>query len=261
MLEDTLYILVSFIATVTGALTGIGGGIVLKTFVDAFSNDPIVIVSFYTTIVVFTMCIVSIYKQLRKGFQFNSKVLFGVSLGSIIGGYLGEYLLNIVVQSYNQQQVQLTQSIILFIVLIFLILYTKIGRKKNKVEKASLSLTFLLGLFLGGISIFLSIGGGPLNISLFVIILGYRMKDAAIYSIATVFFSQISKIISIIFVGSYGQFDLKLTPILILIAIAGGYIGTTLNQKLSNKKIEYMYMLLMKGLSIMVLINIFKYWS
>ena len=134
MLENILYVIVSFLATIIGSLTGIGGGIILKSFVDTFSNDSVIVVSFYTTVVVFTMCIVSIYKQWQRGFKFNLKMLAGISSGSLIGGYLGDYILNSIVGNYEQQSVQLVQSIILFITLVFLIIYTRIGPEKRKLK-------------------------------------------------------------------------------------------------------------------------------
>lgn len=85
------------------------------------------------------------------------------------------------------------------------------------------------------------------------------MRDAVIYSLATVFFSQIAKIISIVYVGEYGQFNLPLVPILVFVAIMGGYIGTILNQRLSSRKIELLYILFMLALSLITLINIFRY--
>lgn len=95
--------------------------------------------------------------------------------------------------------------------------------------------------------------------SLLVILYGFGMRDAAIYSLATVFFSQIAKIISIVYVGEYGQFNLPLVPILVFVAIMGGYIGTILNQRLSSRKIELLYILFMLALSLITLINIFRY--
>lgn len=259
MVEDILYLLVSLFATIIGAVTGIGGGIVLKSLVSTFSDDPVIIVSFYTTVLVFTMCIVSIFKQIKRGFKFQLNVLVGISLGSIIGGYIGEKILNIVVQQFSQQKVQFIQSIILFITLIFLLLYNIFGKRKQKIEFPKFIYSLILGLFLGSISIFLGIGGGPLNVSLLIICFGYSMKEAAIYSIATVFFSQISKILSIIFTGSLLHFDLNLVPFLIIIAIIGGYIGTWLNQKLSNKKLETIYYFVMLALCILTMINIFRF--
>lgn len=258
MLVRLLYIVVSFVATVIGSLTGIGGGIVLKTSADFFSTDSVITVSFYTTIVVFTMCIVSIYKQWRRGFKFDLKVLFAISGGSLVGGYIGEYALNYFTRHSEQGRVQLVQNIILFITLVFLLIYTKRMSGRSNIKSQNPFTAVLLGLFLGTISIFLGIGGGPLNVSLLIILFGYSMKDAAIYSIATVFFSQFAKIISITYSGQYDQFDLKLIPFLIVTAILGGYVGTSLNQKYTSRKIEFLYSIFMVGLTVLTLVNIFR---
>ena len=260
MLTSILYIIVSFCATVIGAITGIGGGIILKSVVPLFSHDSIIVVSFYTTILVFTMCLVSIYKQWRTGFQFNFRVLLSISIGSILGGYLGDWILQGVTKFYPATQVQLIQSCILFATLLFLILYTLLGPKKTEVPTPPVSITFLLGLFLGGISIFLGIGGGPLNISLLIIFFGYSMKKAAVYSIATVFFSQIAKLISVVSIGDYSQFNLTLVPCFIITALLGGYLGTLLHHRLTSQMIEKLYMILMAALLLIVLSNIVGYW-
>jgi uncharacterized membrane protein YfcA len=116
----------------------------------------------------------------------------------------------------------------------------------------------ILGLFLGSISIFLGIGGGPLNVSLLVIFFGYSMKQAAIYSIATVFFSQITKIFSIILSQQYIQFDLSLVPWLILVGLVGGYYGTRANQRISNEGITKIYSIFMMGMCILTVFHIVR---
>ena len=85
--------------------------------------------------------------------------------------------------------------------------------------KENIVLAFFVGLFLGAISIFLAIGGGPLNVSLFVIIFHFTMKQSSVYSIATIFFSQITKIISIVASAQYQMFDMKMIPMLIILQL------------------------------------------
>lgn len=187
-MENILYLVVCFIASIIGAITGIGGGIVLKALVGLFSDDPVLVVSFYTTILVFSMCVITIFKRMRQGFNFHYPTLIGVSLGSIVGGYLGEYGLVAITGNMVQSKVIVIQSIILLITLLFLLCYRILGSKKALLKQPYVLVIFLLDVFLGSISIFLAIGGGPLNVSLFIIVLGFTMKDAAIYSLATVFF-------------------------------------------------------------------------
>ena len=85
--------------------------------------------------------------------------------------------------------------------------------------KENIVLAFFVDLFLGAISIFLAIGGGPLNVSLFVIIFSLLTKAiVTVYSIATIFFSQVA-IISIVASAQYQMFDMKMIPMLIILQL------------------------------------------
>jgi hypothetical protein len=256
---QVLLILIAFLATLVGATTGIGGGIVIKVFYDVIGIHSILEIGFYTTVVVFTMSIISIYKQYRGGFNYNLNVLLSISLGSVLGGYLGDWLLNLFVGDIPKTQLQIGQSIILLLTLVFLLYYTHRKEGGNITFNRSRINIFLLGLFLGSISVFLGIGGGPLNVSLLVIFFNYSMKQASVYSIATVFFSQITKIISIIGTQQYVQFDLTLVPWLILVGIVGGYYGTRMNQKLSNAAIEKVYDVFMISMCALTIFNIVRF--
>lgn len=147
---NVLYVVATFIATVIGALAGIGGGIVLKAMTDIFSQ----VISFYTTVVVFTMCLVSIVKQIKSGFKYDLPMLLEISVGSLVGGYIGDSLLTVLLRYFPENKVQLTQSIILFLTLIFLIIYTRAMTQRKHVEKPHWLSSFGLGVFLGAISIF-----------------------------------------------------------------------------------------------------------
>jgi uncharacterized membrane protein YfcA len=109
-------IIIALLATLIGATTGIGGGIVIKTLYDVIGVHSILEIGFYTTVVVFTMCIISIFKQYRNGFKYDLPVLSFISLGSMAGGYLGDWLLNLFASDISRSSLQLGQSIIYYIV-------------------------------------------------------------------------------------------------------------------------------------------------
>ena len=67
----------------------------------------------------------------------------------------------------------------------------------------------LLGLFLGVVSVFLGIGGGPLNIALLTLFFSFDMKECVVYSIATIFFSQLSKLFQVFVLSSSVSYDLS----------------------------------------------------
>lgn len=254
-----ILILIALLATLIGATTGIGGGIVIKTLYDVIGVHSILEIGFYRTTVVFTMCIISIYKQYRSGFKYDLNILLSISLGSMLGGYLGEWLLNLFASDIPQSQLQVGQSIILLITLLYLLYYNyRKGGSGIELARSRVNM-LLLGLFLGSISIFLGIGGGPLNVSLLVIFFNYTMKEASIYSIATVFFSQLTKIGSIVITQQYMQFDLSLVPWLIIVGVVGGYYGTKINQRISNAAIGKVYNVFMLGMSALTIFNIVRF--
>lgn len=88
--------------------------------------------------------------------------------------------------------------------------------------------------------------------------MSFSMKNAAVYSIATIFFSQLSKLGSMALSGELFEFDFSLLPFIIVAAIIGGYMGTLINQKLTNQRIENLYNALMIVLMFISVLNIYQ---
>ncbi len=193
-----------------------------------------------------------------RGFQFDIQTIIYISLGSLLGGILGESIFNYVTGTLENNIVQIIQAVLLGITLILILIYTLNKQKFRHYHIQSKLAMLLVGVFLGGISVFLGIGGGPLNVASLMLLFSYEMKEATIYSIATIFFSQVSKLGSIILKGTIMTFDLSLIPYICISAIMGGYIGTTLNQKLDNKKIERVYIALIIALIGVSCFNVIK---
>lgn len=236
------YVIIVLLATISGAIAGLGGGVIIKPLFDMIGYNDASTIGFYSSVAVFSMCIVSIYKQLKGGFNFHLKTVLSISIGSLVGGIVGENIFNLITASFENNVVKVIQATLLAVTLIFILIYTL---KKDKIKHFKLEnvvYIFLVGFFLGSISIFLGIGGGPLNVALLMLLFSYSMKEAAIYSIATIFFSQISKLGSLILLNKLMEYDLSLIPFICISAVLGGFIGTIINQKLEEKKIERFYL-------------------
>lgn len=252
----SLYVGIILSATISGAMAGLGGGVIIKPLLDMVGYHDASTIGFYSSVAVFTMCIVSIYKQIKSGFTFNMKTIVFISLGSILGGILGENLFNYTVASLSGELVTVIQAGFLGVTLLFIILYT-LNRSKMKSFKINNGIViFLAGSILGIISIFLGIGGGPLNVAMMMFLFSYNMKEAAVYSIATIFFSQLSKLAMLTINNRIVTFDLSFIPFICIAAVLGGIIGTYINQKLSNKNIEKFYNGLMTILLVISCYNV-----
>lgn len=253
-----IYTLIVLLATTIGAITGLGGGVIIKPLFDLLGADTPTVIGFYSSVAVFTMCLVSIYKQIRKGFQFDASILIGVSVGSLVGGYLGESLFSMATQSLSSAMVQRIQASLLLASLVIILLYAFNKSRIKHYEITHWLLAVVVGVFLGTISVFLGIGGGPLNVSLLMWLMSFSMKNAAVYSIATIFFSQLSKLGSMAVTGELFEFNVSLLPFIIVAAITGGYIGTMINQKLNSDRIELLYNGLMVVLMFVSALNIYQ---
>lgn len=253
-----LYVLIVLVATMIGAITGLGGGVIIKPLFDAIGLDGPTTISFYSSVAVFTMCLVTIYKQMVRGFVFKWRLLSSISVGSILGGLLGDRLFAFAVAQLHARQVSLIQASLLFATLLIILLYTLMKPRLRSYRLDNPVMVFMVGLFLGALSVFLGIGGGPLNVALLMWLFSLSMKEAAAYSIATIFFSQLSNLATTVFTRTFLNHPLTIVPFLMLAAVLGAFLGTLLNQKMTEKTVERCYIGLMLALVCLSIFNIFQ---
>jgi len=241
MIIYVVYSVIVLFATVFGAIAGLGGGVIIKPLFDMIGYHDAATIGFLSSVTVFTMCIVSIIKQLKMGFAFSLRVIICISIGSLLGGGAGDIIFNFVSQQVNDNSIKVTQASLLALTFIIIIVYTFYEDKNKNHLITNRFIIFISGFCLGLISVFLGIGGGPLNVALLMYLFSYSMKEATIYSIATIFFSQLSKLVNVGMNGGFARYDLTILPVLCITAIIGGFIGTTINQKLGSEKIASVY--------------------
>lgn len=257
MIIGLLYFIVIVLANTVGAVSGMGGGVIIKPVLDFIGADSVASVSFYSTVAVFTMALVSTLRQLKSGMKFNWTLIGWISGGAIIGGVLGnvtfEALLNVFA---DESLVKLIQIVLTIVTLVFAFLYTKYDWQNFKLDNVLWYLA--CGLILGFLASLLGIGGGPINVSLLMLLFSMPIKEATIYSIATIFFSQLSKIVTIAFTAGFARYDLTMLAFVIPAAIVGGLLGAKASNILSPKKVTVVF----QGVIILVLlINIYNGWQ
>lgn len=252
-----IYAVIVFIATTIGAIAGLGGGVIIKPLFDFLGFHDAQTVGVLSAFAVFAMSVISLFKHREKLFQLDLNLIIEISVGSFMGGLLGEALFSKVKQVFVQELVlKLIQSSVLMVILILIVIY---GIFKHKIKTYSFShplIVFLTGLVLGSISVFLGIGGGPLNIIALSVLFSMSVKASVITSITTVFFAQLSKLSQVYIQNQFKGYDYTLILWIIVFALMGGAFGTMLHQKLDERAIEQVYLYTIGFLVIITMINI-----
>jgi len=234
-----LYFIISLSATTAGALTGIGGGVIIKPVLDILKDYNVETISLLSSITVLTMSLVSVAKHVQQKTQINFTIALPLALGSIAGGFIGQRLLKSIVNLLNLDRLILVIQNFLLAALIFVVFFYMLN--KNKIKSHHYEGTtscLIIGVFLGIISSFLGIGGGPINVAIFIYLFSFDMKTAAVSSLITILFAQISKLLTVACTSGFAGFDLSMLPAMMIGGIAGGMIGSMLNKKLPKETVE-----------------------
>ncbi|WP_160677237.1 sulfite exporter TauE/SafE family protein [Clostridium sp. C8-1-8] len=253
-----LYFIVALGATIIGAMAGLGGGVIIKPVLDFLGGYSVSAIGVISACTVFSMSVVSIIKQVKYKFKIEVRKTIFIGIGSIIGGPLGEKLLKDILKVFPHNVVTIYQNTILAVFLILIFIYM---RKKDKLRSFKINSSIvcvLIGLFLGIMSSFLSIGGGPINICVLTIFFSMSPKEAAVNSIITILFSQGSQLISIVSTRGVEAFQIPIIPIMVVGGVIGGIVGSKLNKICDDKVVLRVFNVLLILLIILNVYNITK---
>ena len=255
MYVGIIYFIVIILANTVGAISGMGGGVIIKPVMDTLHFHPLVAISFYSSVAVFTMSIVSTLRQMKNGLKLKISVAVFVSLGSVIGGVIGNTTFDGLLRLLSDEKyVQIIQIILTLLTLLFAFFYTKFGDARS--YKLSHPLWYVtVGLFLGFISTLLGIGGGPINVALLMLCFGIPIKEATVYSIITIFFSQAAKLVTMAQTTGFDGFDLTILFYVIPAAIIGGFVGALISGKVSADRVTQIYQIV---ILLVLLLNIWN---
>lgn len=241
MIIGLIYFLVISGASILGAIVGLGGGVIIRPVFDALAFHHVLDIGFYTSTAIFAMAIISTIKRVQDGTKIDIKIALFMSTGAVIGGTLGNLLLEGLLQNLdNQQNVQYIQIAATIVVLLFSLVLTAKSEKLSLPVKNKI-FCMPIGIMLGIIASFLGMGGGPINVPLFMILFGLNIKDATAYSIIIIFFSHLSRLVTMGFTVGYTYFDLSMLPYVIVAAALGGLIGARLSKVASGKLVKRLF--------------------
>lgn len=253
-----IYFLIAICATIVGSMTGMGGGVIIKPLFDILGTFDAQTIGVLSSITVLSMSLVSATRNIIHKTPIDYKVAAIIAIGSIIGGSVGQSMLEIATSSLANNVVVIVQNVQLGLMLIAIIIYM---RNKNKIKTYEIKnnfVVFLVGLSLGIISSFLGIGGGPINVVVFIFLFSYPTKKAAISSLITILFAQISKLASVMIGGGFAAYDLSALPLMVIGAIAGGFIGAKIAENLGEEAIDVYFNMVQVFVLVICVINIVR---
>ncbi|MCD8067670.1 MAG: sulfite exporter TauE/SafE family protein [Lachnospiraceae bacterium] len=258
-----IFFIVCFGASIVGAICGIGGGVIIKPVLDSFGILSVTAISFLSGCTVLSMTTYSVIRnRLDRGGKASGagdRTRLPLALGAAAGGLIGKEIFSYVKSlSEDPDRVGAVQAACLLVVTVGTLIYTiyKARIRTHQVENTAVSV--LIGLFLGMISSFLGIGGGPINLVVLFYFFSITTKQAAEVSLYIIFFSQAASLISTIVTGSVPSVEISLLLLMVAGGILGGVCGRHINKRIDEKTVDKLFIGLMVA---MILINIYNIWK
>lgn len=257
---NIIFFLISFIASLVGAICGIGGGVIIKPTLDAFHILSVATISFLSGITVLSMTCYSVGKAKLSGdLAVDMKIGTPLALGAAVGGILGKWGFELVSGLFSDKEmVGAIQALFLLLITIGTLIYTL---KKDKIKTRhtkNLIPCLVIGTVLGILSSFLGIGGGPINLVILYYFFSMETKEAAQNSLYIIMFSQLASLIKTFLSDSVPEFDTLLLLLMILGGILGAIAGRRINQKIDEKAVEKLFIGLM---IVIILINVYNVYQ
>lgn len=256
-----VFFLVSFLASIVGAICGIGGGVVIKPVLDMLGLETVSTISFLSGCTVLSMSCYSVTRALSKGDSgVDVKTGTPLAIGAALGGLAGKQLFDLVRSLFeNQGRVGAVQAACLGVITLGTLAYTL-----NKARIPTHSVTapapcVAIGLCLGIMSSFLGIGGGPINLVVLYFFFSMDTKTAAANSLYIIFFGQLFSLFTALAARTVPPFRPSVLGLMVAGGIGGGIIGRMLNKKMDNRLVERLFIALMAVIIAISLFNSVRY--
>ena len=237
---ELIYGIIILFATFTGAFVGLGGGVIIKPLLDLIGHDGIAVVNFISACAVFSMSISSTVRHIKAKTKIDFKFIVILSAGAVAGGIGGSTLFDYLLTVFDNDSLKRLQGLILGILLVASVIYVNAKNAKSFKVKNPAGIV-IVGLALGFIASFLGVGGGPINVAFLVLFFSMSMKEAAVYSVGTIFFSQLSKLVSMAVSSSIPEVPPTVLISAVICAVAGGILGARMNKKGNEKVIKTVF--------------------
>lgn len=255
-----IYFLICLGASILGAISGIGGGVIIKPVLDSLGTLNVSTISFLSGCTVLAMTTMTLYRNRNSEVKVDKKKGTILAIGAAIGGLLGKQIFDVVkTLSGNPEMAGAIQSFLLAFITFGILIFTLKKSKIRPFEIGGMLMPLIIGFSLGTISSFLGIGGGPINLAVLYLFFAMDSKTAALNSIYIIFFSQAASILQTIFKGAVPDFEWSVFFMMIAGGIIGGTVGPMISKKLSLKGVDKIYLAMVVGIILISIYNGINY--
>lgn len=256
-----LFSIFAFLASIIGAICGIGGGILIKPLLDAFGVLDVSTISFLSGCSVLAMTCYSVLKsKVSKESIVHLNMATPLAMGAAIGGALGKRLFEQILFMYeNKDRVGAIQAVGMLVITLASLLYTMNKNKIKTYQITNVIVCVLIGLLLGITSSFLGIGGGPINIVVLFYFFSMDTKEAAQNSLYIILFSQVTSLLNTLFTHSIPTFDFKLLILMVGGGLLGGIVGRKINLKIDITIVSKLFVIVMVFILVLCSYNIVQF--
>ena len=253
-MEIVLFI-IALTASCIGAVTGIGGGVIIKPVIDILGLLPVSEASFLSGCTVLSMAVVSLLRNRKSKIKTDWKTSTFLAVGASAGGIIGKMAFD---RIGNGGELFFVQSLCLFLltgaVLVYMLNQHRIHQWKIS-NKAAVTGT---GVGMGLISAFLGIGGGPINLAVLHQLFSMETKRAALNSIYVILFSQSASLLYTILSGNMPQTELWRLALMIIGGIGGGLLGSEILKRITGAGADKVFNILMGVIMLISGINMWR---
>ncbi|MEG1848424.1 MAG: sulfite exporter TauE/SafE family protein [Clostridium sp.] len=254
---NIIYFIIALLTSTIGAISGIGGGVILKPLLDSMRTLDISQINFLSGCTVLTMSFVSLLKSRADFTSACVKSAAPIAFGSCIGGVIGKMLLqNLCTMLTVSENISIIQSTMLLLINILMLWYITHKSSIHQIILTNIFICIIIGLFLGTLSSFLGIGGGPLNIGILCVFFSMSPKQSAIHSLFIIFCSQFFNLIAGIIMHTIPEFFFATLFIMCIGGILGAMVGTHIRNSIKNRTADKILHYLLIGLISLNLYNI-----
>jgi len=260
-MTTVLFLVISLLSSVAGAVCGIGGGMIIKPALDLFRLADVTTISFLSGCTVLAMTLYSVGRSLlSKDNSVDLKTGTPLAIGGVLGGIAGSSIFDYIKGLLrNTDSVGMVQSIILASISVGVIIFRIKKERIHTKNVKNAALCLLIGVILGIVSSFLGIGGGPLNLVVLFFFFSMKTKVAAQNSLYIILFSQISNLLTTVLTNRIPLFDPFSLVLMVCGGLAGGIFGRSINKRISEKGADGLFTCIMAVIVALSLLNTFRF--